>query len=31
VLEQVFGWPMETISWGAVPQFIPLKRNERGV
>ncbi len=28
VLEPVFGWPVEVISWRGVPQCIPLKRSE---
>lgn len=28
VLEPVFGWPLEVISWRDSPQFVPLKRSE---
>ncbi len=30
VLEKVFGWPVATITWGTIPQFVPLKRDEKG-
>ena len=26
-LEEVFGWPVEVVRWGGVPQFVPLRRN----
>jgi iron complex transport system ATP-binding protein len=30
VLEQVFGWPVEVSTWRGAPQFLPLRRGERG-
>lgn len=30
VLERVFAWPVEVKQWRGVPQFVPLKREERG-
>jgi iron complex transport system ATP-binding protein len=29
VLERVFAWPVEVEQWRGVPQFVPLKREER--
>jgi len=29
VLERVFGWPVQVEQWRGVPQFVPLKREER--
>jgi iron complex transport system ATP-binding protein len=29
VLENVFGWPVDVISWRGVPQFVPLRKEER--
>jgi iron complex transport system ATP-binding protein len=29
ILERVFAWPVEVEQWRGVPQFVPLKREER--
>jgi iron complex transport system ATP-binding protein len=30
LLEDVFGWPVDVISWRDIPQFVPLRREEGG-
>jgi iron complex transport system ATP-binding protein len=30
LLETVFGWPVDVVSWRDVPQFVPLRREEGG-
>jgi hypothetical protein len=29
VFERVFGWPVARADWRGVPQFVPLRREER--
>jgi iron complex transport system ATP-binding protein len=29
VLERVFGWPVEVVPWRGIPQFVPLRTDEK--